>query len=42
MVFPLVLGEGKRLFGPTSATKSLTLASTRAVGDGITINVYTR
>ena len=42
MVFPLVLGEGKRLFGPTSATKSFALASTRAVGDGITINVYTR
>ena len=42
MVFPLVLGDGKRLFGATSATKSLTLASTQAVGDGVLINVYTR
>src|ERR671911_2400963 len=41
MVFPLVLGAGKRLFGPTSDTKALELASTRAVGDGVTINVYT-
>src|SRR5918994_6876244 len=41
MVFPLVLGAGKRLFGPTGDTKALTLASTRAVGDGVTINVYT-
>ena len=42
MVFPIVLGDGKRLFGATSATKSLTLASTQAVGDGVLINVYTR
>jgi dihydrofolate reductase len=42
MVFPLVLGDGKRLFGASSATKSLTLASTQAVGDGVLVNVYTR
>ena len=42
MVFPLVLGAGKRLLGPTGDTKALTLASTHAaVGDGVTINVYT-
>ena len=42
MVFPIVLGDGKRLFGATSAARPLTLASTQAVGDGVLINVYTR
>jgi dihydrofolate reductase len=40
MVFPVVLGEGKRLFGKTSDKKPLQLAETRTVGDGVLILVY--
>jgi dihydrofolate reductase len=40
MVFPVVLGGGKRLFGPTDAKKALTLADSRVVGDGVAIMVY--
>ena len=40
MVFPVVLGTGKRLFGDTSDKKRLRLASSRTVGDGIAILVY--
>ena len=39
MVFPVVLGSGKRLFGETSA-KPLRLAESRTVGDGVTIAIY--
>src|SRR6266700_4520935 len=42
MVFPVVLGSGKRLFGDTSESKRLRLADSRAVGDGVTILVYGR
>jgi len=42
MVFPIVLGTGKRLFGETSGTKRLQLAETRALGDGVTILTYRR
>jgi len=42
MVFPVVLGKGKRLFGGTSEMKALQLADTKAVGDGVVILVYTR
>jgi dihydrofolate reductase len=40
MVFPVVLGKGKRLFGETSAKKQLQLADSKIVGDGIAILVY--
>ena len=40
MVFPVVLGRGKRLFGDTSAKKPLRLADSRSVGEGVSIMVY--
>jgi dihydrofolate reductase len=40
MLFPVVLGAGKRLFGETSDKKSLTLADSKTVGDGVTILIY--
>jgi dihydrofolate reductase len=40
MVFPVVLGDGKRLFGATSGKKRLELADSKVVGDGVAILVY--
>jgi dihydrofolate reductase len=40
MVFPVVLGSGKRLFGDTSDKRSLRLTDAKAVGDGVMILVY--
>ena len=40
MVFPVVLGSGKRLFGETSEKKPLQLADSKTVGDGVEILVY--
>ena len=40
MVFPVILGAGKRLFGDTSDKKPFTLTDTKTVGDGIAILVY--
>ena len=40
MVFPVVLGSGKRLFADTSDKKRLRLAESKTVGDGVTILVY--
>jgi dihydrofolate reductase len=42
MVFPVVLGSGKRLFGDTSAKKPLRLVDSRTVGEGVAILVYQR
>jgi dihydrofolate reductase len=42
MVFPVVLGSGKRLFGDTSDKKPLKLADSKTVGEGVTILVYQR
>jgi dihydrofolate reductase len=42
MVFPVVLGTGKRLFGETSDKKTLKLVDTKTVGDGVAIMVYAR
>ncbi|MFL5919128.1 MAG: dihydrofolate reductase family protein [Gaiellaceae bacterium] len=42
MVFPVVLGEGKRLFGATSDKKRLQLADSKIVGDGVAILIYRR
>jgi len=40
MVFPIVLGTGKRLFGDTSDKKPLRLVDSKVVGDGVAILVY--
>jgi dihydrofolate reductase len=41
MVFPTILGEGKRLFGETGAPKAMRLTEVRAVGDdGVLVAVY--
>jgi dihydrofolate reductase len=40
MVFPVVLGSGKRLFGETSDKRKLRLADSKTVGDGVSILVY--
>ena len=40
MVFPVVLGTGKRLFGETSDKKAWRLTESRIVGDGVTIAIY--
>jgi dihydrofolate reductase len=37
MVFPVVLGTGKRIFGETSDKKRLRLADSKVVGDGVVI-----
>jgi len=40
MVFPVVLGSGKRLFGETSDKRRLRLTDSKTVGDGVSILVY--
>lgn len=40
MVFPMVLGKGKRLFGHTTAKKPLRLVDSKTVGDGVAILIY--
>ena len=40
MVFPVVLGTGKGLFGETSDKKTLRLVDSKVVGDGVTILTY--
>lgn len=40
MVYPVVLGKGKRLFGSTTAKKRLRLRSSRVVGEGVEILIY--
>ncbi|HKV32651.1 MAG TPA: dihydrofolate reductase family protein [Candidatus Dormibacteraeota bacterium] len=40
MVFPVILGSGKRLFADTTEMKTLRLAESKPVGDGILILVY--
>ena len=42
MVFPVVLGDGKRLFGETTDKKALELVDSQVVGDGVSILVYRR
>jgi dihydrofolate reductase len=42
MVYPVVLGRGKRLFGETSDKKPLRLAESKVVGDGVVILTYAR
>jgi dihydrofolate reductase len=40
MVFPVVLGSGKRLFGETNDKKPLRLVDSKVVGDGVAILIY--
>jgi dihydrofolate reductase len=40
MVHPVVLGEGKRLFGNTSDKRPMQLVDSKVVGDGVAILVY--
>ena len=40
MVFPIVLGAGKRLFGESGKATPLRLTDSRVVGDGVAIMVY--
>lgn len=42
MVFPVVLGRGKRLFGDTSDKKALRLTDSKIVGDGVAILLYSK
>ena len=42
MVFPVVLGAGKRLFGDAGEKKALRLTDAKPVGDGVLILVYAR
>jgi dihydrofolate reductase len=41
MIFPLVLGRGKRLFPDTHDSTKFQLADVKGVGDGVIIAVYT-
>src|SRR5438034_6327277 len=40
MVYPVVLGSGKRLFRETSDKKTLRLVDSKVVGDGVAIQIY--
>jgi dihydrofolate reductase len=40
MVFPVVLGSGKSLFGETTEKKTLELVDSKTVGDGVSIQIY--
>jgi dihydrofolate reductase len=40
MIFPVVLGTGKRVFGDTSDKKNMRLVEAKTVGEGILILIY--
>jgi len=40
MVFPVILGSGKKLFGESDEKKPMRLTSARTVGDGVSIMIY--
>ena len=40
MIFPVVLGTGKRVFGETSDKKPMRLVESKVVGEGIVILIY--
>jgi dihydrofolate reductase len=42
MLFPVILGSGKRLFGEASEKHSLRLSDSKTVGDGVAILTYER
>jgi dihydrofolate reductase len=39
-VFPVVLGDGERLFGETSDKKPMRLVDTQTLGDGVAVLTY--
>jgi dihydrofolate reductase len=42
MIYPVVLGDGERLFGKTSDKKPMRLISTRTIGDGLAYLTYSQ
>ncbi|MGH2963693.1 MAG: dihydrofolate reductase family protein [Solirubrobacterales bacterium] len=42
MIFPVILGTGDRMFGETSDRKTMRLADSKTVGEGIVILTYER
>jgi hypothetical protein len=40
MVFPVLLGSGKRLFGSTDGKLRMRLTDSKTVGDGVAILIY--
>ena len=42
LVYPVIVGAGRRLFDATSETKRLRLAQTRTFGDGVHLVIYER
>lgn len=42
MIYPVIVGAGKRLFADTSETKRLRLVESKTVNDGVTSLVYQR
>jgi dihydrofolate reductase len=40
MVFPVLLGSGKRLFGSSEEKQSLKLSDSKTVGDGVAVLIY--
>jgi dihydrofolate reductase len=40
MVFPIIVGSGKRLFGAMDQKKSMKLISSQTVGAGVEILIY--
>ena len=42
MIFPVVLGTGKRVFGEYSDKKAMKLVESKTVGEGVVILVYER
>lgn len=42
LMYPVIVGAGKRLFDGTSKTKRLRLASTRTFGEGVHLLIYER
>lgn len=42
LTFPVILGTGKRLFGPSTVPAALTLVRSYVTGSGVVISVYRR
>jgi dihydrofolate reductase len=42
MIFPVVLGTGKRVFGDYSDKKDMKLVESKTVGDGVVVLIYER
>jgi hypothetical protein len=40
MVFPIILGSGKRLYDEAGESKTLQLSESKTVGDGVLILIY--